>query len=115
MRFLMITNPGTPGAPPPTPEAFATLARLSEEMSKKGILVDTGGLQAEGTKVRSVDGTFSVLDGPYTEAKEMIAGYAIVDVDSFEQAAGISRQFYEIMGDGEGEIIPMYPAGADLQ
>jgi hypothetical protein len=45
MRFLLITDPGKPGDPMPTPEALAKLAAMSEELAKSGVLVDTGGME----------------------------------------------------------------------
>jgi hypothetical protein len=54
--------------------------------------------------VRSSGGQFTVMDGPYTESKEVIAGFAIVNVKSREEAIEASRRFYKIAGDGEGTI-----------
>lgn len=109
MRFLLVTDPGEPDAPPPTPEAMAALGEFIDETVKSGILVDTGGMEVEGTKVRYANGKFTVTDGPFAEAKELIAGYAIVEVESKEQALEISRRFYGIMGDGAGRAIQMFP------
>lgn len=110
MRFLLMTLP-QPGVEqlPPTPEDHARAGALIEEMAKTGKIVDTGSIQvpSTGTKVRYADGKFTVTDGPYAESKEMIAGYAIVDVDSKEEALALSRRFYEVMGDGEGECLAM--------
>lgn len=112
MRFMMITS-SDPAAAPPTPEAMAKLATMTEELTKAGILVDTGAIQENGVKVES-DGTgITVLDGPYTESKELIAGYAIVEVKSQEEALELSRKFYEAMGGGRGEILQMFSA-ADM-
>lgn len=107
MKFLAITYPdGTE----PTPEAMAGLGTLMEEGMSKGWLLDTGGIAIEkaATKVSHQDGTFTVTDGPFTEAKELIAGYAILQADSKEEVLELVRRFYETMGGGEGELRQMF-------
>ena len=108
MRFLMISYPPEGVEPgPPSDEDMAKAGGLVEEMMKTGKLVDTGTIQvpSSGTKVRYSGGKFTVTDGPYTEAKELIAGFAIDEVDSKDEALGMARHFYEVMGDGEGEVL----------
>ncbi|MGE5594530.1 MAG: YciI family protein, partial [Hyphomicrobiales bacterium] len=81
MRFLMITY-GDGGEP--TPEQLENLGKLSQEGFQAGWLVDTGGITAaeSAPKVRYANGQFTVTDGPFAESKEVIAGYAIVEVPS---------------------------------
>ena len=86
-----------------------------EESFKSGVLKDTAGLKgtAEGFRVRSRGGKLKVTDGPFTEAKEIVGGYAIVEVGSKEEALGIARQFMELHRvhwpefDGECEVRPL--------
>jgi len=106
MRFLMISYPNADAAPP-APEMMQEMGKLVAEEKKKGILIETGGLlpvTMGGARVRSRGGKFTVIDGPFTESKELVAGFAIVEVNSFEEALEASRRFYKVAGDGDGEI-----------
>jgi hypothetical protein len=89
MRFLGYTI-GDPSAPiaPPSPEMFAEMAAFMEEATKAGVLLATGGVgpAEEITKVIRQDGKITVVDGPFTEAKELIGGYWIIQVKSREEA-----------------------------
>ena len=108
MRFLMISYPPEGVVPgPPSDEDMAKAGGLVEEMMKTGKLVDTGTIQvpSSGTKVRYSGGKFTATDGPLTEAKELIAGFAIVEVAAKDEALAMARRFYEVMGDGEGEVL----------
>jgi hypothetical protein len=71
-------------------------------MAKAGVLLTTDGLQpnSKGARVRISGGKFSVTDGPFTEAKELIAGYAIVRVKSKEEAIEQAKRFLTLMGEG---------------
>ncbi|MGH2634146.1 MAG: YciI family protein [Tepidiformaceae bacterium] len=114
MRFLMIANPPRNGrAAPPTAEQQAGLEKLVNNMVSAGQFVDTGAMQmpSSGTKLDYAGGKFTVTDGPFTESKELVAGYIIVNVDAKADAVELSRRFYELMGDGEGEILQLF--GAD--
>ena len=103
MRFLMISNPD-PSAAPPSPERMAAIGQLTEEMVRAGVILDTGGIQAAGRQVRYAAGKFTVMDGPFTEAKELVGGYAIVNAASMDEALALSRRFFEVAGDGSGEV-----------
>ncbi|MDG4820720.1 YciI family protein [Asanoa sp. WMMD1127] len=81
----------------PTEENAAMLAAMGEyndKLAKAGILLDSGGLQPsrEGRQVVFEGGTTSVVDGPFTEAKEIIAGYWVWQVNSIEEAVEWARQ-----------------------
>jgi len=101
MRFILMAKAGSERAVPPNPELMAAIGKLTEEMTKKGILIDTGGLQpsSKGARLRLAGGKVTVTDGPFTEAKELIGGYAIVQVKSKEEAIELARQFLEIHAD----------------
>lgn len=103
MRFLMISNPD-PSAAPPDPERLAAIGQLTEEMTAAGVLVDTGGIQGVSVQVRYSAGKFTMTDGPFTEAKELVGGYAIVNAASMDEALALSRRFFEAAGDGTGEV-----------
>jgi hypothetical protein len=106
MRYFLMTIPSEDDTPP-SPEMMAKMAQFIEDQTRAGVLIATGGLlpvSQGGARVRSRGGKFMVTDGPFTEAKELIAGFALVEVSSREEALEASRKFYETVGDGEGEI-----------
>jgi hypothetical protein len=104
MRFLMTTSK----ADPPDDRMFAEMDRLVEEMTRKGVLLAAGGLDAEGTRVTSSGGKITVTDGPFTESKETILSFALVEVRSKEEAIELAKRFWEIAGSGEGAIRQVY-------
>jgi hypothetical protein len=104
MRFLMTTT----AADPPDEKMVAEMDRLVEEMTRKGVLLAAGGLDPLGTRVTSSGGRITVTDGPFTEAKETILSFALVEVRSKEEAIELSRRFWQIAGSGEGQIRQVY-------
>ena len=97
MRFMIIvhstpeTEQGTTG----TEQQFADMQAYNEEMLKAGVFVDGQGLHptAKGARVTYEDGDWVVTDGPFAEAKELVAGFSIIDVSSREEALEL-RQVY---------------------
>ena len=115
MRFMTIYKPGEESTTPPTQEHMAAMGKFIEELAKSGVLVTTDGLQhsSKGARVRmNADGSFKVTDGPFTEAKEVIGGYAIVNVKSKAEAIELTKRFLKVAGGGESEIreMPDQPA-----
>ena len=108
MRFLLYTNddPGT--AAPPNPEMMAELGKLTEETTRSGVLLATGGLDPTSTRVRSSDGKLTVTDGPFAETKELTGGFALIEVKSPEEAVEWAKRFRKIVGDGESVIKRIY-------
>ncbi|MET9070044.1 YciI family protein [Streptosporangium sandarakinum] len=102
MRFLMTTK-GVDAAPP-TPEVMAEMAAFVEEMTRAGVLLATGGLDPAGIHVSASGGKITVTDGPFTEAKEAIVSFALIETRSKEEAVEMSRRFWKIIGNGEGHI-----------
>ncbi|MDQ3006895.1 MAG: YciI family protein [Chloroflexota bacterium] len=109
MRYMMMTknDPNNP-ITPPSPEMFAAMDKLIEEMSKAGVLLATGGLGPNPTQVISSGGKVTVTDGPFTEAKEAVVGFALVEAKSKEEAIEFSRRFWQAAGDGAGEIYEVF-------
>ncbi len=107
MKFLMIYT-SDPKAPPPTPEQMRALGELTSRMIASGVVKMTGGIMRQDTEVRLSDGRFSITDGPFPETKELIDGFAIVDVGSREEAVEHSRQFMTIAGEGRGRILRLF-------
>ena len=120
MRFMMIRRADavTEAGAKPNSEMFAAMDQYASEMSKAGILVTGEGLKpsAQGTRVRFNNGTPTVVDGPFTETKELIAGYFIIDVKSKEDAIDWTKRWPAIAGDAnvELELRPFYEA-ADFE
>ena len=115
MRFMTLYKPGRESNAPPSPEVVAAMGRFIAQLTKEGVLVATDGLQssAKGARVRiSNGGTFTVTDGPFTEAKELIAGYAIIDVKSKAEAIELTKRFLAVMGEGQSEIRRMHDTPA---
>jgi hypothetical protein len=115
MRFLSIFKTVERNTPPP-PEEMEAMGKLIEEGMKAGWLVATEGcLPSElGARVRRSDGTLSVTDGPFTESKEMIGGFAILKASSKAEAIELTKYFLSHVGQGECELRQLYehPASA---
>jgi len=110
MKILALYKPAHQN--PPTPEMMAKMNAFIEELTKAGKLIATEGRKAgaPGMKIRMRKGQLSVTDGPFTEAKEIVGGFALMNVDSREETITLTRRFLEIAGDGESEIIEMFEA-----
>ena len=80
---------------------MSDVGKLMEEMTRAGQLVSTSGLRptSEGVRVRLRRGKLSTTDGPFTETKEVIAGYAIFEAKSKEEAIELTRRFLAVHGD----------------
>jgi hypothetical protein len=107
LRFLMTTNGGVS---PPDERLFAEMNRFIEELTKAGVLLAAGGLD-RGTHVTSSGGDVTFTDGPFTESKEAIVSFALVEVRSTDEALEISRRFWNLVGDGEGDIRQVFGPG----
>ena len=105
MRYLMMTtnDPGVPPTPP-TPELYMAMGKLIEEMSKAGVLLVTGGLDPQAVRIKSSGGKVTITDGPFTEAKEAVVGFALIEAKTKEEAIEYSRRFWQVVGDGTGTI-----------
>lgn len=109
MQFLMMTTDDASRAgTPPSPELYAEMGKLIEEMTRAGVLLATGGLDPRRTHIRSSGGKVTVTDGPFTEAKEAIVGFALIEAKSREEAIEYSRRFWQVVGDGEGDIYHVF-------
>ncbi|MEU5164600.1 YciI family protein [Streptomyces sp. NPDC020875] len=103
MRYLMTTRV-TDTTSAPDERLFAEMAAFVEELTASGVLLATGGLAPEGVRLTSSGDEITVIDGPFTEAKEAVAGFALVEVRSKEEAVELGRRFRRIVGDGESVI-----------
>ena len=116
MKYMVIVK--APENHGPAPQALMEgIAKLGEEAMKAGALVQPGGLMpsAHGARVKLERGKISVTDGPFTESKELVGGFAIYDVKSKEEVIEWTRRFMELHKqhwpgwEGESEIRQMYP------
>jgi hypothetical protein len=109
MRFLSIYK-SVERNTPPSQEEMATMGKLIEEGMKKGWLLGTEGClpSALGARVRRSGGNISVTDGPFTESKELVGGFAILKANSKEEAIELARQFLKVVGEGECELRQLY-------
>jgi hypothetical protein len=109
MRFLSIYKTVERNAPP-TQEEMATMGKLIEEGMKAGWLLGTEGClpSALGVRVRRSEGKVTVTDGPFTEAKELVGGFAILKANSKEEAIELAKNFLNIVGQGECELRQLY-------
>jgi hypothetical protein len=97
MRFMMMVK-ADENSGPPSPELGAAIGQLTQEMVQAGVLLDLGGLlpSAMGAKIRVSGGTVTVKDGPFTETKELVGGYAILQAKTKEEAIGLGRRFMTV-------------------
>ena len=115
MRFMMIVKHDENQGPPPKPLMDA-IEELAEEAAKAGTMVGNGGLgpTAQGARVRLSAGRVTVTDGPFTEVKEVIGGYAQFELKSKEEAIQSAVRFMELHKqhwpgwEGETEIRQMF-------
>ena len=109
MRFMIIVkaNKDSEAGVMPEEKLIAAMATFHEELAKAGVLLDASGLQAssKGWRIKYSGTKRSVIDGPFTETKELIAGYTLIQVKSREEAMEWTRRFPNPAGVGkEGEI-----------
>jgi hypothetical protein len=115
MRFMIIvkaTALSESGAMP-EPALMAAMGTYHEELAKAGVLLDATGLQptSKGWRIRYSQGQRTVIDGPFAETKELIAGYTLIQVRSREEAMEWARRFPAPFGenaDGEIEVRQLF-------
>ena len=108
MRFMIIrkADADTEARKAPTHELAAAMMAYNDEMAKAGILLGGDGLRptADGFRVRFADGKPTVIDGPFTEAKELVAGYTLIQVNSREEALEWARRWPVEDADGQAYL-----------
>lgn len=95
---------------PPSKELIERMGAFVEEATKAGVIVGGDGLRPSkyGKRLSLKDGKFSVVDGPFAETKELVASYALFQVDTMDEAVKWSRRFLEVLGKGECELRPIF-------
>jgi hypothetical protein len=101
MRFMSMIRIQENTGRAPSDQLMNDMGKLIEELTRTGQLVDTAGLRptSEGVRVRLRGGKLSTIDGPFTETKEVIGGYAILEAKSKEEAVELTRRFLKVHGD----------------
>ena len=115
MRFMTLVKSAETSAPPPQ-ALMDAIGKLGEEAARNGVMVEMGGLlpTAMGARVRLAGGRLTVTDGPFTEAKEVIGGYAVYAVKSKAEALEWTRRFMALHQEhwkgweGEVELRQLY-------
>ena len=108
MRFLIMhkSNEENEAGVPPSKEIVEGMGRLMEESAQAGVLLAAEGVHpsSRGARIEFSGGKRTVTDGPFAEAKELIAGFAIVQVESKEEAIEWATRFADVLGDVEIEV-----------
>ena len=109
MRFMILVKAtaDSEAGVMPGEDLFTAMADYHEELSQAGVLLDASGLQpsSKGWRIRTSGGKRTVVDGPFTEAKELVAGYTLIQVRTREEALEWARRFPAPFGErAEGEI-----------
>ena len=113
MRYLSIYRSRETGVPP-TPQQIESMGKLIDKFSKSGHLLGTEGClpSKHGVRVRRDGGKITVSDGPFTEAKEVVGGFALLQASSKEEIIALTKEFLDAAGDGECEVRLLYDAPA---
>ena len=117
LTFIRHSESYRQSGPPST--LMEAMGKFIEKSLQDGTLVGTGGLlpSKEGARVRLAKGQITVTDGPFTESKEVIGGWAILETDSRAEAIRIATEFMELHRkywpafEGESEVRPMFEPG----
>jgi len=108
MRFMLIrkADSETEAGAEPTAQLIDEMVAYNQKLIDAGVMVDGAGLQrsAKGARISFKNGTPTVTDGPFTESKELVAGYSIIDVKSLDEAIAWARQWPTIDGHGNVQL-----------
>ena len=111
MRFLGYTLANEDETPtePPNPELYEKMGAFVEEAVKAGVVVATGGIAptSEGARISLKEGEYTVIDGPFTEAKELVGGWALMECRDLSEAIEWSKRFLGVLGEGEVRVRPV--------
>ena len=109
MRFLSIYKTVERNTPP-TQEEMDAMGQLIQEFSSSGHLLATEGClpSALGARIRREGGRVTVTDGPFSETKEVVGGFALLEAESKEEAIALTQRFLEVAGEGECELRQLY-------
>lgn len=116
MRFMMILKASarSEAGLPPNPELIAAIGKHAEKLKNSGALLEAGGLlpSSAGTRVRVAGQKVFVTDGPFTETRELVGGYAIFQLNSKEEAVRLGKEFMQLHADVLG---PTYDGELEIR
>jgi len=97
---------------PPSKELIERMGSFVEEVTKAGVLLATDGLtpSSKGKRVKVSNGNVTVTDGPFIETKELVASYALFQVNTMQEAIEWTTRFLNVLGEGECELRPIFEA-----
>ena len=108
MRFIVMgmATKESEGGAPPTAEQFAAMQQYNEELVKAGILLAAEGLTpaSKGARVKFTGDECTVIDGPFIESKELVAGFSIIKVNSLEEAIDVVKRTPNVFPNGEAVV-----------
>ena len=108
MRFILMgmATKNSEAGPPPKPEAYAAMQEYNEELAKAGILLAAEGLSpvSKGARVQFNGDDITVVDGPFAESKEVVAGFSIIKVKSLEEAIEVVKRTPNVFPNGEAVV-----------
>jgi hypothetical protein len=112
MRYMMLlqADKDSEAGVPPNAEVMAGVGKLVEDMATAGVLLAAEGLQpsSKGVRVTYSGGKRAVIDGPFTESKELLGGFVTLDVPSITEALEWADRFAAVRGDCTSEIRPLF-------
>jgi hypothetical protein len=113
MRFLMMVkaNKESEAEKMPSEELLDAMGKYNEELKNAGALVELAGLQpsSKGFRVKFFDGKKTIIDGPFAETKELVAGFWIIDVKSREEALSWAKRIPDPFGKGNEAVVEVRP------
>jgi hypothetical protein len=116
MRFMTLVkaDENYEAGVPPSEELIAAIGKLGEEMTKAGVMLESGGPlpSSQGARVRAAGGKLSVTDGPFAEAKELVGGFAILQAKSKAEAIALAKRFMQVHVDVLG---PSYEGECEVR
>jgi hypothetical protein len=118
MRYLTIYTPDAKltkrneAGTPPSQKEITEMGKFIEDAAKAGVLLSGEGCAptSKGARIRLADGKFTVTDGPFAEAKELIAGFAILQTKTKAEAIEWTKRFLKVAGDGVSEVRLLHEA-----
>ena len=114
MRFMLMFKSDKPveHGTSPCKRELPEMGKLMKELTDAGVIVATEGLMPSdyGARVKygGAGGRMTVTDGPFAEAKEIVAGFAVVDVASKAEAVELAKRFLSIAGEGESDVLQVF-------
>ena len=107
---LLRADAGSEAGTPPSPELIERMGTFIQEAVEAGILLSADGLtpSSQGKRVKYANGKATVIDGPFTESKELVASYALFQIEDMEEAVHWCTRFLAVLEEGEVELRPIF-------